>query len=53
MPSWSPSEPPDSRPEPQTSPTPQTGEDQVAAARRLLADLFEEEPDADDEQPDR
>jgi len=52
MPSWSPSEPQDGQ---QDAPPPASpaGEDDVAAACRLLADLFEEAPAAADEQPDR
>ena len=54
MPSWSPSEPQDGQHDAPPPATP-TGEDEVAAARKLLADLFddEDEPAAADEQPDR
>ena len=48
MPSWSPSEPQDGQQE-AASPTAPAGEDEVAAARRLLADLFEDAPAADGE----
>ena len=52
MPSWSSSEPQDEQQE-APLPTSPPGEDEVAAARRLLADLFEDAPAAADEQPDR
>ena len=50
MPSWSPSEPEDERRKPNSSPTDAATTSDVDAARRLLAELFED-ANADDGEP--
>lgn len=49
MPSWSPSEPQDDQLEPPTAPDAPADADAIAAARRLLAELFEDEPAVDEQ----